>query len=154
MMNNTYSMVISQSERAWSFQWARTLFALERRLSDEEKLLYLKKYAINISNKTTTSSTTTTTSTAGAPGSSRPGTARATIGSDAETLDETRSVSSLALNARELKEQLSHGQTPTVSPAPIATQEQFVPGLMIIKQTNCTKAELRRKIIGHWQVSR
>lgn len=48
MMNNTYSLIISQSERAWSFQWARTLFALERRLSDEDKQQYLKMYAINM----------------------------------------------------------------------------------------------------------
>lgn len=48
MMNNTYSLIISQSERAWSFQWARTLFALERRLSEKEKSAYLRLYSINI----------------------------------------------------------------------------------------------------------
>lgn len=47
-MNNTYSLIISQSERAWSFQWARTLFALERRLSEKEKSAYLRLYSINI----------------------------------------------------------------------------------------------------------
>lgn len=47
-MNNTYSRIISESERAWSFQWARTLFALERRLGNEEKLCYLRKYSINM----------------------------------------------------------------------------------------------------------
>lgn len=48
MMNNTYSLIISQSERAWSFQWARTLFALERRLGEKEKSAYLRLYSINI----------------------------------------------------------------------------------------------------------
>lgn len=48
MMNNTYSLIISQSERAWSFQWARTLFALERRLNEREKSAYLRLYSINI----------------------------------------------------------------------------------------------------------
>lgn len=48
MMNNTYSLIISQSERAWSFQWARTLFALERRLSQEERCAYLRLYSINM----------------------------------------------------------------------------------------------------------
>lgn len=48
MMNNTYSLIISQSERAWSFQWARTLFALERRLGDNERAAYLRQYSINM----------------------------------------------------------------------------------------------------------
>lgn len=52
MMNNTYSLIISQSERAWSFQWARTLFALERRLSEKEKGDYLHLYSINIPSPT------------------------------------------------------------------------------------------------------
>lgn len=47
-MNNTYSLIISQSERAWSFQWARTLFALERRLGEKEKSAYLRLYSINV----------------------------------------------------------------------------------------------------------
>lgn len=48
MMNNTYSLIISQSERAWGFQWARTLFALERRLAEGEKLAHLRRYSINM----------------------------------------------------------------------------------------------------------
>lgn len=48
MMNNTYSMIISQSERAWSFQWARTLFALERQLGQRQRVAYLRKYSINM----------------------------------------------------------------------------------------------------------
>lgn len=48
MMNNTYSLIINQSERAWSFQWARTLFAIERKLSRKDKDVYLNKYSINI----------------------------------------------------------------------------------------------------------
>lgn len=48
MMNNTYSLIISHSERAWSFQWARTLFALERRLSQKEQSAYLRLYSINM----------------------------------------------------------------------------------------------------------
>ena len=47
-MNNTYSLIISQSERAWNFQWARTLFALERRLGADERLAHLRSYAINM----------------------------------------------------------------------------------------------------------
>lgn len=53
MMNNTYSSIIVQSEQAWNFQWARTLFYLERQLSDEEKSIYLRKYSINMSDKST-----------------------------------------------------------------------------------------------------
>jgi len=49
MMNNTYSSIISQSERAWNFQWARTLFALEKRLNESERAFYLRKYSINMS---------------------------------------------------------------------------------------------------------
>lgn len=100
MMNNTYSLIISESERAWSFQWAKTLFALERRLNDDERLLYLKKYAINLSN------------------SIRPDDGNGLAG--------------------------GHEGGP---------DERFVPGLMIIKRTNCTRAEMRRKLIGYWQVS-
>lgn len=48
MMNNTYSMIISQSERAWSFQWARTLFALECQLNRRQQLAYLRKYSFNM----------------------------------------------------------------------------------------------------------
>lgn len=48
MMNNTYSLVISQSERAWSFQWARTLIALERRLAQTDLVEYQRKYSINL----------------------------------------------------------------------------------------------------------
>ena len=48
MMNNTYSVIISQSERAWSFQWARTLFALERKLGDKEKIAFQRLYSINM----------------------------------------------------------------------------------------------------------
>lgn len=48
MMNNTYSLIISQSERAWSFQWARALFALERRLNERQKSAYLRLYSINM----------------------------------------------------------------------------------------------------------
>ena len=48
MMNNTYSLIISQSERAWSFRWARALFALERRLGKHEKDTYLRQYSINV----------------------------------------------------------------------------------------------------------
>lgn len=60
MMNNTYSMIINQSERAWCFQWARTLFALERRLSLKERLAYLRVYSINMVAPSAASSTTTT----------------------------------------------------------------------------------------------
>lgn len=48
MMNNTYSTIISESERAWSFQWARTLLALERHLSDKQRSAYLRIYSINM----------------------------------------------------------------------------------------------------------
>lgn len=48
MMNNTYSLVISQSERAWSFQWARTLIALERRVEQSRLDEYQRKYSINM----------------------------------------------------------------------------------------------------------
>lgn len=99
MMNNTYSSIISQSERAWNFQWARTLLALERQLSEEERLHYLRKYSINMSN--------------GAP----------------------------TKGASDNNDDTSLGQG------------QFVPGLMIIKRANCTRAERRRHLIGLWQVS-
>lgn len=56
-MNNTYSLVISQSERAWSFQWARTLFALERRLSCSEQAAYLRLYSINMAASSTNTNT-------------------------------------------------------------------------------------------------
>lgn len=109
MMNNTYSLVISQSERAWSFQWARTLFALERRLSEGDKLLYLKKYSINMTS----------------------------------SIQTPKSKDDAAKSSAEDEEEETDGQR----------EQQFVPGLMIIKQTDCTRAELRRRIIGHWQVS-
>lgn len=94
MMNNTYSSIISQSERAWNFQWARTLFALERQLEAEQRAFYLRKYSINM------------------------------VSSGAEQ-----------------KSQLG------------AQRDSFVPGLMIIKRANCTRAEQRRRLIGFWQVS-
>lgn len=103
MMNNTYSLIISQSERAWSFQWAKTLFALERRLNDDERLFYLKKYAINMSNS--------------------------------------------------IKDEPSASAEPEAGLGANSSGEQFVPGLMIIKLTNCTRAETRRKLVGYWQVS-
>lgn len=99
MMNNTYSLIISQSERAWSFQWARTLFALERRLSEEEKLAYLKKYSINL--------------------------AKTKQNDDDGDQDD----------------QHKHDD------------EDFQPGLMIIKRIEWTRAERRRLIAGYWQVS-
>jgi hypothetical protein len=126
MMNNTYSLVISQSERAWSFQWARTLFALERRLSDEEKLFYLKKYAINLSTKTAKSSTA----------------------DKADAAVEIKSNGGGSLSAQTLADEQQQQQR-----AALESGEQFVPGLMIIKQTDRTKAELRRRLIGLWQVS-
>lgn len=58
MMNNTYSMIINQSERAWCFQWARTLFALERRLAHKERLNYLRLYSINMVDPSSTKSET------------------------------------------------------------------------------------------------
>lgn len=130
MMNNTYSLVISQSERAWSFQWARTLFALERRLSNEEKLYCLKKYAINLSTKTSPS-------TKSAEPSAR---ARAPIE------PESRS-GSLTLSAHKLEQAADLEEADDED-----ADEQFVPGLMIIKRTDCTKAELRRRLFGLWQV--
>lgn len=111
MMNNTYSQIIAQSERAWSFQWARTLFALERRLDDEEKLFHLKEYAINLA-----SSIEEAESDGGGAGS--------------EGLGE---------DARERQRE---------------ERPKFVPGLMIIKRTDCTRAELKRRLVSNWRVSR
>lgn len=51
MMNNTYSLVINQSERAWSFQWARTLIALERRVAQSDLNEHQRRYSINIASK-------------------------------------------------------------------------------------------------------
>lgn len=59
MMNNTYSMIISQSERAWSFQWARTLFALERSVPESELAAYQREYSINMAAKIPEANTTT-----------------------------------------------------------------------------------------------
>lgn len=97
MMNNTYSLIISQSERAWSFQWARALFALERRLGDQDKWAHLRRYSINL----------------------------AASSADQET-----------------------------GGARASTSTSLVPGLMIIKRIGYTRAERRRLVVGHWQVSR
>lgn len=59
-MNNTYSLVISQSERAWSFQWARTLIALERRLAQKDLIEYQRKYSINLATSTNSPKDTNT----------------------------------------------------------------------------------------------
>lgn len=104
MMNNTYSLIISQSERAWSFQWARTLFALERRLTDRERALYLRRYSISVVSS-----------------------------QDHEQDDEAP--------ARQQVQTLSGAQV------------RHVPGLMIIRRMEQTRAERHRLIVDYWQVS-
>ena len=116
MMNNTYSAIISQSERAWSFQWAKTMFALEKRLNDEQKLFYLKKYSINLSSSI-----------------------------KQKKLDKEHKGDSGDEGA-------SLGEE-DVGRVTATKQEQFVPGLMIIRRTDRTRAETRRQLIGYWQVS-
>lgn len=99
MMNNTYSLIISQSERAWSFQWARTLFALERRLTERERTFYLRKYSISVVSDEL----------------------------DQPEMDRIHLVSGVGA--------------------------RHVPGLMIIRRMEQTRAEKRRRIVDYWQVS-
>ncbi len=54
MMGNTYALVISQSEREWTMQWAKILLELEKALSNKESRLFLSQYTITISPKTET----------------------------------------------------------------------------------------------------
>ena len=51
MMGNTYSLVIAESEREWTMQWAKILLELEKALSPKESKLFLSQYTITISSK-------------------------------------------------------------------------------------------------------
>lgn len=51
MMGNTYSLVISESEREWTMQWAKILLELEKALSPKESKQFLSQYTITISPK-------------------------------------------------------------------------------------------------------
>lgn len=110
-MNNTYSLIISQSERAWSFQWARTLFALERRLSDRERVVYLRKYSINM------------------------------VASSSAAQEESEEDSDGKRGLSSVSEVVAEGGA------------RYVPGLMIIKRMDYTRAERRRFVFGCWRVS-
>ena len=130
MMNNTYSLIISQSERAWSFQWARTLFALERRLSQKERCAYLRLYSINMVAPSTSAE-------AVAPDSDKRSNSSAGAGSQ-------------LTGANAIKEETE--EVPGGESAKVAGK-RFVPALMIIKRMGYTRAERRRLILSYWQVS-
>ncbi len=51
MMGNTYALVISQSEREWTMQWAKILLELEKALSNKESKHFLSQYTISIAPK-------------------------------------------------------------------------------------------------------
>lgn len=51
MMGNTYSQLITQSEREWTIQWANILVEIERALPKKEATMYIDQYAINLSNQ-------------------------------------------------------------------------------------------------------
>ncbi|KAI1301163.1 Transient receptor potential cation channel subfamily V member 5 [Halotydeus destructor] len=48
MMGNTYSELISQSEREWSIQWANILIGIERSLPKKEATSCIEKYTMNL----------------------------------------------------------------------------------------------------------
>ncbi|CAG2161551.1 unnamed protein product [Oppiella nova] len=52
MMGNTYALVISESEREWTMQWAKILLELEKALSLKESKLFLSQYTLTIAPKT------------------------------------------------------------------------------------------------------
>ncbi|XP_054168611.1 transient receptor potential cation channel subfamily V member 1-like [Oppia nitens] len=54
MMGNTYSLVISESEREWTMQWAKILLELEKALSFNESKLFLSQYTLTIAAKSQT----------------------------------------------------------------------------------------------------
>lgn len=51
MMGNTYSLVISQSEREWAKQWAKTVLELEKSLTKKEIESLISQYTINLESK-------------------------------------------------------------------------------------------------------
>lgn len=154
MMNNTYSLIISQSERAWSYQWARTLLALERRLNDEQRQAHLRKYAINVAAVTTSSDKE----------------------DDRQDDDDDDVEEGDVIESSKQQQMVPADGEAAVSEAIMSSQQpdaaaevtkmgnskktkkkkksdKFVPALMIIKQMPCTRAEQRRRLVNYWQVS-
>lgn len=153
MMNNTYSLIISQSERAWSYQWARTLLALERRLNDDERQFYLRKYAINIAKAAAQESgADAEPSDAAAEDAAE----EAPSGEQVETMTTTGrvAISGAAPNEQRSSRAQVESKTDTRTTCDDDDDDdEFVPALMIIKQMPFTRAERRRRLVGLWQVS-
>lgn len=162
MMNNTYSMIINQSERAWSFQWARTLFALERKLSDKEKSKYLKLYSINMpapkancsnNNLVNDHDDTERDEGAGAPNGRQlqvdESSAATTASSTTAPAANTNSTTTTNLD----DDVVVVGTKGASGGEDEEKAKRFVPALMIIKRMSFTRAERRRLVLGYWQVS-
>lgn len=123
MMNNTYSMVINQSERAWSFQWARTLIALERSLPLDELAAYQREYSINMAAKQAEGNAPSDDAVSGASNCDH---------SDNNEKNNNNNNNNIIVPATKI--------------------DNFVPGLMIIKRMGFTKAERKRLVLGYWKV--
>lgn len=149
MMNNTYSLIISQSERAWSYQWARTLLALERRLNDEQRQAHLRKYAINVA------AVTSRASDEEADGGDNDGDGDQpdVIERSAVPVESGAGAVSEAISARPGRDAAKAAKPTNSGGAGNKKSDEFVPALMIIKQMPFTRAEQRRRLVNYWQVS-
>ncbi|KAG9509996.1 Ceramide transfer protein, partial [Fragariocoptes setiger] len=136
MMNNTYSQIIAQSEREWSFQWAKTLFAIECSLTPAQRHHYLGQYAINMVS----------------PNNEQPNDEQSSATIDRD--NNTHTVVSLAdvcddSTATNIKhddndnQQQQHQQV---------NKAASVPALMIITRLSTTKAKRRKLAIDRWRL--
>lgn len=183
MMNNTYSLIISQSEREWTLQWAKTLLTLERSLTNKEKIHYLGKYSINVAsplpNQQPAANGGANTATGAGATSPPPADADADAG-NAEaswtaaattTNDATDQIRRLQIvNGQQQASTMSNEQQTAVVEMEMAvamvetngddetttsgnTNIPTVPAILIIKRMDITKAKKRQQAIDNWHVS-
>lgn len=132
MMNSTYNVIISNSEFAWNYQWAKTLFYLEFSLSEKQKLDYLKQYSVNV-----TIHASEYNISEGEEEMKQIECSNETTTNNKENGDDDEKVVKLS----SIKHKTATGAT------------KLVPALMLIKRSKETRAERRSIIVSNWQVS-